>query len=54
MKSGVNDRGTLIKPEYSNDCIKTKMTVRQMHKAGLFAGAVPREDFSSAIPMPTT
>lgn len=51
MKSSVNDRGTLIKPEYLNDCIKTKLTVRQMPKLGLFVGAVPRADFSWAIPV---
>lgn len=35
MKSCVNDQGTLIKPECLNDCRKTKLTVRQMPKAGL-------------------
>lgn len=53
MKSCVNDRGTLIKPEYLNDCRKTKSTVRQMPKAGLFAGAVPRADFSLAVSVRT-
>ncbi len=53
MKSCVNERGTLIKPEYLNDCRKTKSTVRQMPKAGLFAGAVPRADFSPAISVST-
>lgn len=53
MKSCVNDRGTLIKPEYLNGCRKTKSTVRQMPKAGPSAGAVPRADFSSAVSVPT-
>lgn len=53
MISCVNDRGTLIKPEYLNDCSKKKSPVRQMPKAGLFAGAVPRADFSLAISVST-
>lgn len=48
IKSCVND-SYLIKPEYLNDCRKTKSTVRQMPKAGLCVGAAPRAGFSSAL-----